>query len=497
MKYIKVDRDKTPIKQSGWEEAFNKYVPALNDIPCVKSGSTSMEDAREWLECITKIHSDSLVSTCIKQAKGFGARDIRALSAFDSGEYYPALSANEIYQSKQLKAFPATFTLAKNEEPFIINAVRQVLAEKHNVIRHPDVENAMLEGNGDNWLRSRPSLYGSVGDRDVVVDIHINRGAETTHSDEIRLHYHDLVATTVGKRPSSLFQANIQINPDLKAQLVNMAKVSPVAEKAAIEIVKEAIKSDSGDASLSVRIIQKNQDTFDQIAMLGERHWQNVINGSHIQTDSTIDTLPAELEEEYTALSKRIVVAKGLKDKAADIERLARSDMSDFAARNDISSNVKLPYEATTLKQSKNYDLEALFDVLTTKFNVPSTSLKKASIDPETHMHLHAEAVNTGNPITPEQLLSAVKYDGLAEASIKTAAKDAGLNLNDYVETSMRVYISPQTRGDVHDALQEIQSEIDTVIRNTVEQLIENPSLDDDRLKQNLANTGVSHGMDF
>ena len=46
MKYIKVDRDKTPIKQSGWEEAFNKYVPALNDIPCVKSGSTSMEDAR-------------------------------------------------------------------------------------------------------------------------------------------------------------------------------------------------------------------------------------------------------------------------------------------------------------------------------------------------------------------------------------------------------------------------------------------------------------------
>ena len=112
------------------------------------------------------------------------------------------MSANEIYQSKQLKAFPATFTLAKNEEPFIINAVRQVLAEKHNVIRHPDVENAMLEGNGDNWLRSRPSLYGSVGDRDVVVDIHIGPwGMKTTHSDEIRLHYHDLSRNYSRKAP--------------------------------------------------------------------------------------------------------------------------------------------------------------------------------------------------------------------------------------------------------------------------------------------------------
>ncbi|MGP4943197.1 hypothetical protein [Pseudoalteromonas nigrifaciens] len=497
MKYIKVNRETTPIKQEGWEDTYNSFSSALHDIPCVKSGTTTLDQAKEWLECVSKVHTEKMVATCIKQSMGFGARDIRALSAFDNGEYYPALSANEIYQSKQLKAFPATFTLAKNEEPFIINAVRQVLAEKHNVERKPDVESAMLDGNGENWLRSRPSLYGTVNGRDVIVDIHINRGADITHSDEIRLHYHDLVATTVGKSPASLFQANIQIDRNLKEQLVNVAKVSPAAEKAAIELVKEAITSSSNDASLSLRIIQKNQDTFDNIAILGEQHWQSVLKGAHMDTDSTIDTLPDELNDEYTQLSKRIVVAQSLKNKAAEIESTARNDMADFAARNDINSNVKLPYEATTLKQSKNYNLDALFDVLTTKLNVPSTSLKKATIDTDIHMHLHTEAVNSGTSITPEQMLSAVKYGALDEASIKTAAKDAGLNLNDYVETSMRVYMSPQSRGDVHNALQNIRSEIDKVVTNTVDNLIETPSLDDERLKQNLSNTGISHHMDF
>ena len=497
MKYIYVDIDKVPIKQSNWEEVYNKHLSDVADIPAVISGAASIEDARNWLECVSKVHPENLVSTCIKQTKGFGAREIRALSAYDNKEYYPALSANEIYNSKQLKAFPATFSLAKNEEPFIINAARQVLAEKHGVSRHPEIEAAMLEGNGDNWLRSRPSLYGTTGERDVIIDVHINRGEDITHSDEIRLHYHDLVATTVGKRPTSLFQANVEINPDLKAQLINMVKVSPAAEQAAIAMLKEAIKANSPDASLSVRIIQKKQDTFDEIAILGEKHWQKMLKGHQIEVDQTIDTLPDELNAEYTELSKKIVVAKSLKDTAAEIERLARNSMSDFAARNDITSNMKLPYEATTLKQNKKYDLEELFDVLTSKFNVPSTSLKKKNIDVDTHMHLYAESLKTGTPVPAQQLISAVKYGGLDEASIKTAATEAGLNLNDYVENSMRVYISPQSRGDVHNALQNIQHEIEAVVKNTVNQLIESPSLDDERLKQNLSNVGISHKMSF
>ena len=61
----------------------------------------------------------------------------------------------------------------------------------------------------------------------------------------------------------------------------------------------------------------------------------------------------------------------------------------------------------------------------------------------------------------------------------------------------MRVYISPQSRGDVHNALQNIQHEIEAVVKNTVNQLIESPSLDDERLKQNLSNVGISHKMSF
>ncbi|MCP3682269.1 MAG: hypothetical protein GY861_06215, partial [bacterium] len=80
-------------RKQQWEEVYNKHLSDVADIPAVISGAASIEDARNWLECVSKVHPENLVSTCIKQTKGFGAREIRALSAYDNKEYYPALSA--------------------------------------------------------------------------------------------------------------------------------------------------------------------------------------------------------------------------------------------------------------------------------------------------------------------------------------------------------------------------------------------------------------------
>ncbi|MDI4652591.1 MULTISPECIES: hypothetical protein [Pseudoalteromonas] len=497
MKYVKAEPSNISIKQSDWQHTFEKYAPLLNEIPAVKHGVTSMESAQKWLECVTKTHSDSLVATCIKQASGIGARDVRALIAYEQGEYYPALSANEIYQSKQLKAFPASLTLARNEEPFIISAVRQVMQERHSIQRSQANEERMFAGKEQLWLKSRPSMYGVVNDQDVIVDIHINRGKDVTHSDELRLHYHTLVACSVGLEPKSLFQVNIQLEPEFKKQLVGMASISPVAEQAAINILKEAIINNADTVELSTRVIQQNQETFDQLARTGQSHWSNMMSGHMIEQTESLTELPVDLANEYTQISKQIVVAKNLKDKAGELESAAREQMQNFAAANQINGNFKLPYDATTLRTSTKFDLQGLHDVLTTQFNVDSTSLKKAAIDVDTYMHLLDKSAKSHQPISHEQLTAVIKYDGFNEAGIKTAAEQYGIDLDDYSEQHMKVYMSGQSRGDIYNAMQAIKNEIGMFAENLTDELIESPSLDDERLKQNLANTGVSHSMDF
>jgi len=497
MKYIKADPSKISIKQKNWQRTFDKYAPSLQYIPAVMQGVTSIENAQKWLECVAKTHADSHVSTCIKQASGIGARDVRALIAYEQGEYYPALSANEIYQSKQLKAFPASFTLARNEEPFIINAVRQVMQERNNIQRSQENEERMLAGEGQLWLKSRPSMYGKVNGQDIIVDIHINRGKDVTHSDELRLHYHSLVACSVDLSPKSLFQVNIQLEPEFKKQLVGMAAISPAAEQAAIHILKEAITNNADTVELSTRLIQQNQDTYDQLARTGQSHWSSMMSGKVIEQTESLTELPADLATEYTQISKQIVVAKNLKDKASELETSAREQMQNFAAVNQINGNFKLPYDATTLRTSTKFDLQGLHDVLTTQFNVESTSLKKAAIDVDTYMHLLDKSAKNNQPISHEQLTSVIKYDGFNEAGIKTAAEQYGIDLDDYSEQHMKVYMSGQSRGDIYNAMQTIKNEIGMFAENLTNELIESPSLDDERLKQNLANTGVSHSMDF
>jgi len=135
--------------------------------------------------------------------------------------------------------------------------------------------------------------------------------------------------------------------------------------------------------------------------------------------------------------------------------------------------------------------------VLTTQFNVESTSLKKAAIDVDTYMHLLDKSAKNNQPISHEQLTSVIKYDGFNEAGIKTAAEQYGIDLDDYSEQHMKVYMSGQSRGDIYNAMQTIKNEIGMFAENLTNELIESPSLDDERLKQNLANTGVSHSMDF
>lgn len=497
MKYIEANPTNLAVKRQDWQQVYAKFEHELDALPAVKAGTSTNEDAQKWLECVCKTHSEHVVSTCIAQVKGLGAREIRALIAHDSGEYYPALSANEIYQSKQLRAFPSDFSLARNEEPFLINAVRQILTEQHGIARSTENEKRMLSGNGELWLRSKPSMYGQIGGKDVILDIHINRGKDITHSDELRLHYHNLVASSVGLKPQSLFQVNLQLDNRMKENLVSMASISPSAEAAAIEIVKEAIKNKSDGVEFSTRVIQQSQDMYDSLAKTGQAHWASLLNGMQIEVSNEKEKMPEELNDEYKSISKQIVVAKNLKEIASQIEENARRSMMDFAYANDITSNVQLPYEATTLRQNKKYDLQRLFEVLTNKFAVPANRLRNATIDTGTHLHLLEQSIKSGEPVTAQQLQSAVKYEGLNEASIKTAASEAGLALDDYAEVAMKVYFSGQKRGPVFDALQDIKQEVSLHTNAVVDKLLTIPELESDRLQSNLKSTGISHVQEF
>lgn len=486
MKFLAANPALVAIRQDNWTENYQILLPELNKLQVVSHGVTSMEQAQKWLECVCKVHSLSVARTCITHAGGLGARDIRSLIAFEKGEYYPALSVNEIYQSKQLMAFPLDFRIAKNEESFVFNAIREILAEKYGVSRDIATEKAMLNGNDNLWLRSRPSMYGKIDQNDVIMDIHVNRGERVTHSDEMRLHYHELVAHSIGLKPTGLFQVNVQIENGFKEQLVRMAKISNSSESAAKEILKEAIRHDAEQVVLSNDLVQPNESVFNELVRTGKSHWEKIIKGVRYESQLTARkvAIAPELIEDFTVLSKRLVVSQKMAATAKIAEDNVRNEMSTFAMINGINQNVAFPYEATQLREYNQVDYDALFATLTAYHNIPREQLQKRVVDIDKLVELaNAHQIDISH---------CVSYKGRDTDSICAAAEQVGVNLTDYTTTTMRPYVSGQSRGPVRDALNRAQSLIEQQTESTLTALTQLDSLDHPNLSGGLKDSGVS-----
>jgi hypothetical protein len=498
MKFVVADPKQVKTKEVNWFHKFNDIKKNMKDMPSVLDGSTSLRQAEKWLECVCKTHPGRIVDTCIAQASGLGSKDIRGLMAHDIGEYYPALSANEIYESKKLNSFPINFSIGKNEDKFILNAAKEYIQERNGLIRNTDKEIQMLNNTNGTWLRSRPSMYAenpNSPENNAIIDIHINRGENTTRSDEIRLHYHNLVAQAAGVPAQTLYQVNIQIDKAFKDQLIAMANISPSTEVAAKTIIKEAINNNSTSVAVSMNHVAMSQDVFTEIAQVGQKHWLSILGGESVSMEAEKKTLPKELNDEYTEISKKILVSTQMQKSAETSSASARAAMSEFADVNGINKNFKAPYDGTTIRENKKLNLQSLFEELTTNHGVNPNDLKKKKINSEMMFEMLEVDQNGNETIQAIDANKAIYFDGLDKGNLELAAEKHGVSLEEHTKTQMQPYISGQTRGPIKDAIDKINAEVNLQSLHTLEQLTQAPQLSNPDLTQNLKNTGVSKVM--
>jgi len=498
MKFVIADPKIVKIQQSDWFENFNATKSRLENMPAVLDGITSLSQAESWLECVCKTHPAHLVETCIAHASGLGSKDIRGLMAHDINEYYPALSANEIYESKKLQAFPVNFSLGRNDDKFIVNAAREYIQERNGLVRNVAKEIQMLNNSNGTWLRSRPSMYAenpNSPNNNAIIDIHINRGEKVTRSDEIRLHYHNLVAQAASVPAQILYQVNIQIDKALKDQLIAMASISPSSEAAAKTIIKEALFNHSPLVEINMTNVVMSQDVFSEIALSGHKHWGAIIEGKTISSNVEEREFPAELNEIYIDLSKKILVASQMQKSAENSSVNARASLAELAMQYGISKNFKSPYDGTTIRENKKLDLQSLYNELTTVFGVDPNELKKKKINSDMIFEMVSVDEFGEQTIQAIDAKKAIFFDGLDKSNLMLAAQKLGVSLEEHTNIQMQPYISGQSRGPIKDAIDKINIEVNAQSQHTLEQLILAPQLSNPDLTQNYKNTGVSKIM--
>ncbi len=206
-----------PPTRADWQMSVNQFTTSVLTLPQVRSGAVEKAQAINWLECVSKLHKPQSIERIINQASGLGAKDIRALIANERQEYYPAIGVNEVYSAKKLESVPLPRTPKIEREGVVTTIARKMLETHYGLTRNKEGEAMMgkIQGGRFPWMISKPTLLGTSGDGTFLYDTHVNRRDTLSGSDEIRLHYHDLVANTRRIKCTELFQANLSIDKSL------------------------------------------------------------------------------------------------------------------------------------------------------------------------------------------------------------------------------------------------------------------------------------------
>ncbi len=118
-------------------------------------------------------------------------------------------------------------------------------------------------------------------------------------SDEIRLHYHELVANTRHIQCAQLYQANLTVDKSMLDNLVRMAKVSPSAFQAVLTITAEMAQKGREEIGFEVIAVHRDMRLYKEILQTGNLHWHNILNG--IAPIIKVDP-PAQLSAQDSAI---------------------------------------------------------------------------------------------------------------------------------------------------------------------------------------------------
>jgi hypothetical protein len=491
MKYIQVDTNKVKPVQSDWRETSDRLRDKVMNLEYVKQNPQKEHEALEWLECICKVHPYILANTFIEQASGLGSQEMRALTMHDKDKYFPALSANEIYRSKRLEAFPVRETSSDKgvDDSWIKSAVRDVLLERTNGQRSIDAESRMLAGN--KWLKSRPSVFYTTETNTFIADIEVNRGAKITEDSEMRLHYHSIVAQAagVGSNSTVMIRANLAAEPDELASLRKLASTSHECKLKAKELLVELIRDNSSGIDIEVSKVDEEPKLITALIKTGSKHWAQVTSDQEIPLVKTDKPLPKEISEEFTLLSKEMVVAQKTSQAAKNIEQNKRAQIMRMVVSEGLTVNTQSPNDLTHLRAGKALDRQRLFDDLVS-LGVPKISLMKREVDSDLLLSLYDKSQGAEIDIS-----SSIKFKGIDSHKLRESAKAQNIELEEYQITTLTPYLSGQTRGPVFDKLQEITHMIDDRTSSTISSISNSQLLDHKDLTSSLKNTGVSKQM--
>jgi hypothetical protein len=491
MKYIEVNRNKVKAIQSDWRETSALLREKVMNLPYILENPHKEPKALEWLECISKIHPQKLANTFVEQASGLGSQEMRALGMHDKDMYFPSLSANEIYQSKRLEAFPMRETSSDRgvDDNWIKAAASYVVVEKMGGTRNKEAEDKMLSGN--NWLKSRPSAFFTTSTNNFLADIEVNKEAKVSEDSEMRLHYHSIVANAVGvgNEDNVMLRANLAIDTDQLNSLRKLASISPECKLKAKDLLIELIQNESSGIDLQLAVVDHKPEVITDLIQTGVKHWEQITSGHLIPLVKTDKPLPSSISEKYTLLSKEMVVAQKTSQAAKEVESNMRAKIINMVTEEGLTENTQSPNDLTHLRAGKVLDKQRLFDDLV-ELGVPKISLMKREIDQEYLLSLYDKAEGGSIDIS-----SAVKFKGIDVEKLRTTAKIQNVELEEYQSTSLTPYLSGQTRGPVFDQLQGLTQMLNERTASTISSIAKSEMLNHKDLTSSLKNTGVSKQM--
>jgi len=449
-----------------WKETAARFKVDVEALPQVQSGAVNKEQAMSWLVAASKMLAPEQISAQILQAQGFGANEIQALWSFDNDKYYPTLSASEIYSLKSLESFklPSQEDIASGR---LYGVLRLLTMDHFGMNRESGVEKLMPmvnESSNMPWMLSKPGLVGSVNNDIAVVDIKYNYGQNLTQSDELRLHYHDLVLTDRKKPAKHLYQLNAVFDKTFLDSLKMDLEMDPSMAEVAFRRMQCHIKNNSDVVRLHLNKVTPVQSIHEGILSTGMKHWENVINGytPDFQKEE-VASLTQKQEQDYMKASRKATVTKQLKDAIGELHDKARSEFSNVATKIQLNDNHHLPYQGTKIRKRDELDLDGAALFLQTQ-GVDPKQLRNLVVENSAGLIAAAKAAG----VDIEQFVGA---GSPVKERVLTVAQEMGVDLRSFYTRSMDAYASGQSRGPIFEAIQEIKASTNTPLETLIQEL--------------------------
>lgn len=463
----------------GWEKTINSLSGKMVKIPVVESGSVSLKGAQQWLRLAAKLHTQQTCDRLIHQSSGLGAKDLRTLIAHERNEYFPDDSVGEVYTRKWLKSLVAPNGPNAERERVLTNITRAYLLKNYEVERNVQVEKAMAStapSRAAAWLIAQPGMVGSKSGNTFLFDIEFNDNTtKVSQSDQIRLHYYDLVANNVGCKVDQLSLVKVSVDPPFANALIALSRLSKDSEKSISKLGEMFSDLSKEKFDIKIHQIEKQPELYREIISTGQKHWQNILTGRQpeVRLDQPL-ALDKDRESSYVEKAKRFLAATQTVKAAEDARKAAVDDFVLSIQGFDIKDNFAPPYLGALLRKRDYFNAEAAAAYLEKIFKIDPAHLREQGLNVD---RLKEDYIRMGGDISKFYETSTAD-----KKAIETTAEQIGFDLSSFYTREMIAIVNPKTRGPVHNAIKGIRGSVADQVAAINESTAKSPLMDNKSL---------------